>query len=285
MSTTNSAANIKSDVKRKGQQVLFSPLMETLTRVGYAVRGLIYVTMGVLSAQVAFGNGGKLANPQDAIAAIGRQPAGLLLLWVVLIGLVSYSLWGIARAILDPLRKGHDLKGLVFRFGYLVSAFSYSIMIWPTYSYTRGAHRSAGGSSQAQKFTASLMAMPLGRWTIGILGLVVLIGGLYQIYLGFKPGFEQQFKTYTLNSDELKLVTNMGRFGTAARGAVQMIVGGLISVAAYQSNPNQPIGIDSALATLMHQPYGIWLLGIVALGLVAFGFYSILTGFWLRLKR
>jgi hypothetical protein len=43
--------------------------------------------------------------------------------------------------------------------------------------------------------------------------------------------------------------------------------------------------MDAALATLLHQPYGIWLLGIVAVGLIAFGVYSLLSAAWFRLKR
>jgi hypothetical protein len=43
--------------------------------------------------------------------------------------------------------------------------------------------------------------------------------------------------------------------------------------------------MDTALATLLHQPYGIWLLGIVAVGLIAFGFYSMLSALWFRLRR
>jgi hypothetical protein len=43
--------------------------------------------------------------------------------------------------------------------------------------------------------------------------------------------------------------------------------------------------MDTALATLMHQPYGFWLLGIIAGGLIAFGFYSMLGALWFRLKR
>ncbi|MEP7136294.1 MAG: DUF1206 domain-containing protein [Chloroflexota bacterium] len=127
--------------------------------------------------------------------------------------------------------------------------------------------------------------MPLGRWAIGILGLAVLAGGLYQIYLGFKAGFDKQFQTYTLTADEVKIVTDVGRFGTAARGVVFAIVGALISFAAYQANSSQPVGMDTALTTLMHQPYGIWLLGIIALGLIAFGSYSILCALWFRLRR
>ena len=129
------------------------------------------------------------------------------------------------------------------------------------------------------------MAMPWGRWAIGILGLAVLAGGLYQIYLGFKADFDRQFQTYALNQEEIKLTTDVGRFGTSARGVVFALVGFLIALAAYQANPSQPVGMDTALATLMHQPYGVWLLAIVAVGLIAFGFYSMLSAIWFRFKR
>jgi len=80
------------------------------------------------------------------------------------------------------------------------------------------------------------------------------------------------------------VATTIGRFGTAARGLVFAIVGVLIGLAAYRSNPSQPIGVDTALATLLKQPYGVWLLGIVALGLIAFGIYSIISAFWCALE-
>jgi len=258
--------------------------MEALTRLGYGVRGLIYITIGLLAVQVALGKGGALASPQGAITTMGKQPAGMILLWVVLAGIIAYALWGVVRAVFDPLGKGHDTKGLFARLGFLVSAFGYAIMVWPTYGYITGKSQTASGS-QTQKFIASIMAMPLGRWAIGILGLAVLIGGLYQIYLGFKDGFDRQFRTYAMTVKEVKLATDVGRFGISARGVVFALVGVLIALAAYRANPSQPIGMDTALTTLLHQPYGIWMLGIIAVGLIAFGFYSILCALWLRLRR
>jgi hypothetical protein len=284
MSATNSTTAIKAEVKRAGKKAEFSPLMEALTRIGYGTRGLIYIIMGLLAVQVALGKGGALASPLGAIAKIGKQPAGMFLLWIVLLGLVSYSLWGVVRAVFDPLHKGNDLKGLIARGGFLVSAFGYAILILPTYGYITGKSLASSGS-QSQKMITSIMAMPWGRWAIGIIGLAALAAGLYQIYLGFKAGFDRQFETYAMTPKQVKLATDVGRFGTAARGVVLALVGGLIVLAAYRANPNQPIGMDAALATLLHQAYGIWLLGIVAAGLVAFGCYSMLSAFWFRLKR
>ena len=127
MSATHSKAgafrNFKQNGESKAQKAANSPLMETLTRIGYGARGLIYITMGLLAVQVALGKGGALASPQGAIAAIGKQPAGLVLLWVILVGIIAYAVWGVVRAVFDPLQKGHDTKGLLARGGFLVSAF------------------------------------------------------------------------------------------------------------------------------------------------------------------
>lgn len=265
MSTTIGKVGIKKDVKRVSQKAVFSPLMETLTRIGYGARRLIYITMGILAVQVVLGKGGALASPQGAVVAIGKQPTGIILLWVILIGLISYTLWGVVRAVFDPLHKGNDMKCLLARGGFLVSAFGYAIMVLPTYGYITGVSQSTNGS-QTQKFISAIMAMPLGCWAIG-------------------AGFDRQFQTYALSTKEVKMATDVGRFGTAARGVVLTLVGVLLSLAAYHANPSQPIGMDAALTTLIHQPYGIWLLGIVAVGLVAFGFYSMLSVLWFRLKR
>jgi len=285
MSATTSHT-IKANVKRTAQKAAYSPVMEALTRVGYGARGLIYITMGLLALEVTLGKGGTLSDQQGAIAAIGSQPAGVFFLWLVLIGLVSYSLWGVIRAVLDPLQKGHDLKGWLARGAYLVSAVSYALLILPTYNTLTGAGKPAQNGAQGNiSMLSSVMSTALGRGAIGLAGLAVIAVGLYQIYQGFNNSFDKQFQTYALKANEMKLVKQLGRFGTATRGFIFVLVGGLIFLAAYQFTPNKAVGIDAALTALLKQPYGIWLLGIVALGLIAFGIYSMLSAAWFRLKR
>jgi hypothetical protein len=88
-----------------------------------------------------------------------------------------------------------------------------------------------------------------------------------------------------MNALEIKMATQLGRFGTATRGVIFALIGGLMCLAAIQSNPNQPVGLDAALATLLKQPYGVFLLGVVAFGLIAFGVYSMLSAAWFRIKK
>jgi hypothetical protein len=56
-------------------------------------------------------------------------------------------------------------------------------------------------------------------------------------------------------------------------GVVFAIIGIFLTVAAVQHNARKALGLDGTLKELAQQPFGSWLLGILALGLVAYGVY------------
>jgi hypothetical protein len=56
---------------------------------------------------------------------------------------------------------------------------------------------------------------------------------------------------------------------------ISALVGVFLIRAAIDYNPNKAVGLDGALAKLAHASYGPFLLGIVAVGLIAFGVYSV----------
>jgi hypothetical protein len=279
----NPVKKIETEGKAAAKEAAYSPTMEKLTRLGYGIKGLIYITMGLLAIQGALGKGKSPADQLGAIQTFSKLPFAQVLLWVVLIGLISYSLWGVIRAIMDPFHKGTDTEGLLTRGGYLVSAATYASFVVPTYRLISGG-RSSSGSSQTH-LVAQIMSMPMGRILVGVVGLAAIGAGLYQIYSGIQSKFEKQFKTYALSAEQYRLAIQIGRFGTIARGIVFAIVGFFFALAAYTANPGRAQGIDGALNYLEKQPYGLWLMGIVAAGLIAFGIYSLMTAAWFRFKR
>jgi hypothetical protein len=287
MSTTNAKQspikNMETKGKRAAKEVAYSPTMENLVRVGYAVKGFIYVAMGYIAFRGALG---KSSTPADQLGAIGefsKLPYADIFLWIILIGLIAYSLWGIVRAVLDPLHKGTDTEGLLARGGFLVSAATYATFVLPTYQLIKGGR--SGGSNQTAQLVSKLMDMPAGRLLVGVVGVAALAAGLYQIYLGITLNFEQAFRPYNLSPEQFRVAKFIGRFGTAARGVVFALVGFFLCLAAYYANPSRAQGINGALSFLAKQPYGLWLLGIVAAGLIAFGIYSLMSAVWFRLKR
>ncbi len=274
--------------RRVAGQAAASPLMEDLMRLGYMVRGLVYGVVGILALQVALGVGGAINDLQGAIVAMGKTPIGDVLLIAILIGLIGYALWGLIRAVFDPLHKGTDAKGIAERVGFAVSGVSYGLLALATYGLITGAASAARNGAQAvqtQQTTASILSNSWGPWVVGITGVLVMGIGLLQIVRSVRPDFEQQFQPYALTASQRKWVNRLGRFGTAARGVVFVLIGLFLFLAAYHNDPSQAKGIDGVLTALLHQPYGPWLLGIVALGLIAFGIYSALSGLWLRFRR
>jgi hypothetical protein len=285
---TGTADNLRHEGTQVAREAAASPLMETLMRLGYIVRGLVYGMIGVLAVQVAMNRGGTLTDTQGAIVALGNTPLGTALLYAILVGLIGYGLWGLIRAIFDPLHKGHDMKGIAERIGFAVSGISYGLLAVATYGLITGAADAAHNgaqTSQAQQTTASIMSKSWGPIAVGAVGILVIGIGLLQVIQGLGPNFKQQFQVYALSGEQQKWINRLGRFGTAARGVVFAMIGVFLFLAAYRHDPSQAQGIDGVLATLLQQPSGPWLLGIVALGLIAFGIYSAVSGIMLRFRR
>jgi hypothetical protein len=281
------AGNLNQKGNRIAHGASASPFVETMTRLGYIVRGLVYGVIGVLAFQVAIGTGGGLNDTQGAISALSRPPLGGILLYFILVGLVGYSLWGVIRAGLDTPSKSGGLKEIVERVGFAVSGISYALLAYATYGLiTAKASAAQNGAqgAQAQQTTASILSNSWGPWVIGLAGLIIIGIGASQIVRGLHADFTKQFEVYALSTYRRIWMDRLGRFGTAARGVVFTLVGVFLFLAGYHHDPTLAKGIDGVLTALLHQPAGPLLLGIVALGLVALGSYSALSGFWLRRK-
>jgi hypothetical protein len=275
---------IKKDGEKAIKDAAYSPLMDSLTRIGYAVKGFIYVAIGFIAIASALGQSNTPADQLGAIASFSEFPFAQGLLWVILLGLISYSLWGVIRGVLDPYHKGNDLHGLLERGGYLISAITYATFVYPTYQLIAGA-RSGTDSGTTVKIVSNVMNMPFGRLLVGGFGLAAIAAAIYQTYAGFTLNFDHRFKPYALSAEQLRIAKQVGRYGTIARGIIFGITGGFLVLAAWQANPGQAKGFDGALDFLAKQPYGLWLLAIFAIGFIAFGIYSFMGAAWFRLKR
>ncbi len=292
MGTNSRSREAVAHLEQKGKQVAhdatMSPLMENLLRLGYLMRGLVYGVIGLMALLVVIGGGGALTDTQGAIAIMGGTAGGGILLYAVLVGLASYGLWGLVRAAADPMHKGTDTKGIAERVGYAISGISYLLLALATYGLITGraaAAQNGAQTAQTQQTVGTLLSQPWGALLVMLIALIVMGVGLFQVNQGIQPQFNRQFTPYALSARQRIWIDRVGRFGMAARGLVFMLIGLFLFLAAYHHDPSRAQGIDGVLASLLQQPYGIWLLGIVALGLIAFGVYSALSGVWLRLKR
>ncbi len=269
--------------KRQTAAAINNEWVERLVRLGYAMRGVLYLVLGLVAAGVVLGTRSAPKDTTGAIAEIAAQPYGQFLLVVMAIGLAGYSLWGFVRAIWDPLNKGTDMSGLAARAGYLWSGIAYGTLVLPTVQFLTGRGGvSRGQTAQTQDMTSRLLHTSFGVPLVALIGLIVTAMGLYQIYYGYKAKFTSDIKLEGLPAEEKRRAIDMGRLGYGARGVVFALIGVFLVQAAVTFNPSKAQGIDGVLLKLAQQPYGVLLLGIVALGLIAFGLFSLVSARWAR---
>jgi len=259
-----------------------SPLAKYLVRAGYVARGIIYLVPGYLALRLALGIHGAAITQTGAIEYIAEHPFGRLSLVALAIGLAGYSLWGLIRAIFDPAGEGHDADGIARRLGFAGSALAYAGLFVATAQFL------AGGVSHVARqrdWTATLLAQPFGHWLVGIVGVVwILGGGLTQIRNGWSRRFLRDLDLSRFSVTEREWAIRLGRFGIIARGVVFTIIGVLLISAAYHHDALEAKGMDGALMALARQPFGGVLLATGALGLIAFGLFSILCARWMKVS-
>jgi hypothetical protein len=271
-------------VEQTARAAIRNPWVERLARMGIAARGVVYALVGILAMQTAFGNrGNQETDTRSALQMVAEQSRALL--WLLALGLFGYALWRVIQGVMDPENKGSDPKGLAIRAGRVVSGLIYGGL---ALAAVRIANGSGGGDSGAgggntQEWTAELMTKPFGRWLIALIGIGIMIGGLWQIWRGWNEKFRKNLKLQEMDATEQKLAINTGKLGLIARGIVFLLSGWFVLQAALRFDPSEARGLAGALDALARQPSGPWLLAFVALGLIAFGAYSLLLARYRRI--
>ena len=256
-----------------------TPWIERMARVGYAAYGIVYLLVGVLALQAAFG-GGETTSQEGALRQVLLAPLGRILLAMIVIGLLSYATWRLFQGIVDPENEGKGAKGIVKRVDHVLNGLFHAAL---AFSAGRLALGTGGGGGSPDDWTARLLAQPFGRWLAAIAGAVIVGAGLYQFYKAYKADFNE-LESGEMSARERTWATRSGRLGYAARGVVFGVIGVFLIRAALQTDPDEARGLGGALETLARQPFGPYILGAVALGLVAYGAFMFVMARYRRIE-
>ena len=254
-----------------------SPLFRLAARVGYVVLGLVHVIIGLIAASIAVGSGGGRADQSGAMEQIERVPFGVVVLWVIVLGLVALGVWQVTEAFLerdpDPKRRwGHRAKELGTAVAYFAIAGTALVV-------------ALGGRSDSSESTrtlsARLLAEPAGVGLLVVIGLLVLGIGIAFVVRGIRRSFE---KHLSLPAGKVGSgIRVLGVVGYVAKGVAVAVVGVLFVVAALTHDPEKAGGLDAALKSLAELPFGRVLLWLVGAGLVVYGVYCFARARYARL--
>ena len=273
----------KNRIEQIASLVVASPWMERLFRLGYVAKGVVYAIIGWLAASTVFGSGGRTTGTRGALRSLVNRPFGRVLLGFVAIGLSGYVLWRFVQAIMDTENQGTDAKGIIQRLSYAGNGSIYAGLAITAVQIIMGEVDFDNGYG-SRDWTALLLAQPFGQWLVGTGGALVIGVGFYVFYQAYTAKFCRKFKLSEMSDTEKTWATRIGRFGLAARGVVYSIIGFFLIQAARQAKSKQVRGLEGALDLLARQPYGRWLLGIVAIGLIAYGLYYMVQARYRRIN-
>ncbi len=186
---TPSLHNITNQAKQGVRQA--APWIETLARLGYAAKGIVFLVIGVLAVETVFSVGGRTTDNQGALRVIAHEPFGQFLLGLMTLGLAGYALWRFIEAFLDPENEGSDAKGLGKRLGYFISGVAYAGIAYGAYRLLEGASGSSS-THNTRDWTARLLSEPFGQWLVGLLGLIVIGIGIAQLVQAYKADFDKR---------------------------------------------------------------------------------------------
>ncbi|MGJ9421221.1 DUF1206 domain-containing protein [Aeromicrobium sp. CF3.5] len=241
-------------------------------RVGLVAYGVVHLLIAVIAAQVAWSGSGQDASAGGALKTLAGQPFGAVVLWITVIGLAALAVWQITEAIWG--HRGNEGATLWRKRAQSVGrAVIYLALTITSGRIAIGSGGSSGSGSSEEAATARLMSVPFGRTLVGVVSVVILVIAARQVWRGITSSFTQDLAPGATIGPSGRAIERIGTVGWAAKGIALGIIGALFAWAAITFDPDKAGGLDDALKTLRDQPFGPYLLSLVAAGLATFGLY------------
>ena len=247
--------------------------LEVMARVGLVARGVVYGLIALITAEVALGQRGPRADKGGAFETVARQTHGRVVLVTIAAGLLAHACWRFMQAAFDPAADGDDGPRVAQRLGYAGRGLVYLAAFATAVPLVLG---SGGGAPVGERdVTVRLLALPLGAWIVGLVGLGVLGGGAYILYRAVSRRFQEKLDVGDMGPLEERWVVRLAVTGLVARGLVFGLVGAFLLRAGVRHDPDRGVGLDATLREVAGKGYGPWLLVLAAVGLLAYGLFSL----------
>jgi Domain of Unknown Function (DUF1206) len=174
----------------------------------------------------------------------------------------------------EPDRDGGELKAWGKRAGYVGRGLIYAGLTFSTVKIALGSGSQQSQNQRAHHSTAVVLSWPAGTWLVGAAGVAIIGVGFWNLYRGISRSFEDRWRG-GVSPAWRRWGGRAGVVGHAARFVVFGLIGIFVTKAAIDYNPKDAIGLDGALQKLAHASYGPYLLGLTAVGLVAYAIYCL----------
>lgn len=276
MATLTLAAPLRRLVRRF-DHAPWTALIEAAARVGYGARGAVYLSIGAIALLAALDRLPRAEGAVGALEAWGEWPAGLVLLWLIGVGLYAFAGWRALQAVFDVDHAGRSAKAIASRLGQAISGAVYAglaVSVFGLIDALEDLHET-DDRAETRAAVAKALEMPFGE-------LMVMAAGLFVLAAGVGSALRAVFDHFGRDLDGDRPVRawagTLARIGYAARGLALLPAGVFLVKAGLHARASEATGLGGALDVLARQPLGEPMLAVLGLGLMAFGVFAVAEG-------
>lgn len=268
---------------RRARRLTLSAALEWACRLGYSARGVVYLGLGAIVLLAAVDLTPRARGAKAMLAAWAQWPLGLVLIGGVGVGLLGFALWRGLQAVFDADGHGVSVKAWAVRLGQGISGLIYAALAWSAFEVLDQFEDvgEADEERSADGFAARVLALPHGDSLLLLAGATLLGVGLGNIVQGLAQDFGKRLRC---GDATCRRVVPLARIGYGARGLATLPTGVFLIKAGLDAQSRDARGWGGALQAIESQPFGSWLLGLVALGLIAFGAFGFVEAWFRRIK-
>ena len=248
------------------------PWVKRLAQTGLVAKGVVYILLGLLGFMAAFELGGKKNNEASqtgAMQTLKELPAGSFLLILLAAGLLCYVSW---RGIQTFYNTDGSPKPFIKKARYFFSGLAYLALALAAIKMVF--KNSSGGGDQNQQLAAELLNKPFGQLLVAMAALVLAAIGIYQVYYGLSEKYKKHVQKLSLQSQQAATLLRSGKIGYISRGIVWLAIAYLFARAAVHARAAEAGNTGKAFQFIEASPFGSYLLGILALGLITYGIFN-----------
>lgn len=250
-------------------------------RAGWVARGVSYAGAGLIAASLTLGFLERSDEPtqQGALGLVGSLPLGQLLLLVLGAGLFLFAAWELSSVVLGDRSS---LLDWLDHAGKLIGVGFYGILAWSSVQSALGTTSDSG--SVVDRLTRTAMSYPLGRFAVGVAGLVVIAVAARRGRRVITGDFDESLDAGRLDRVHQEVTLGLGRVGEVGRAVALTLVGGFLLVAAWQDQAAEARGLDRSLYEVSGDAIGRWVVLTIGLGFIAYGLFCMVSAPARRLR-